>query len=88
MPSKGNKTAEAKRLPDLLTVREAAAALRVGEAKLRRLIHEGILLACRIGVEFRIPQDAIQGYVERTVAVAPLHQKAIRGKSRRPNSEG
>lgn len=57
--------------PALLTVKEAAAILKVGEAKLRGLIHKGDLLAYRVGVELRVPNQALQAFVERNVARHP-----------------
>jgi excisionase family DNA binding protein len=43
----------------LLTVREAAAALRVSEATIRRLIADGGLEVLRVRGSIRIPHEAL-----------------------------
>src|SRR5262245_25135270 len=65
--------------PALLTVKEAAAVLKVGEAKLRGLIHKGDLLAYRVGVELRISHEALRAFIERNVAGGPHFQSVGRG---------
>jgi excisionase family DNA binding protein len=52
-------------VPDILTVPEAAAYLRVSEAEVMRLIDEGKLPAARIGDSFRIARIAIEDFLQQ-----------------------
>ena len=52
-------------VPDILTVPEAAAYLRVSEAEVMRLIDEGKLPAARIGDSFRIARIAIEDFLKQ-----------------------
>lgn len=52
------------RVPDILTVAEAAAYLRVSEAEVMRLIDEGKLAAARIGDSYRIARIAIDDFMQ------------------------
>ena len=45
--------------PQLLTIFEVAAILRVSKHTVYRLVHDGDLEAIRVGRSFRIPQHAI-----------------------------
>jgi excisionase family DNA binding protein len=47
------------RLPEVLTVREAAAILRVGRNQLYQAVERGQLRAVRIGRSIRIPKQAL-----------------------------
>ena len=47
-------------LPEVLTVREAAAILRVGRNQLYQAVERGQLRAVRIGRSIRIPKHALQ----------------------------
>jgi excisionase family DNA binding protein len=47
------------RLPEVLTVREAAAILRVGRNQLYQAVASGQLPAVRIGRSIRIPTQAL-----------------------------
>jgi excisionase family DNA binding protein len=47
------------RLPEVLTVREAAAILRVGRNQLYQAVERGQLQAVRIGRSIRIPKQAL-----------------------------
>lgn len=47
------------RLPEVLTVREAAAVLRVGRNQLYQAVAHGQLRAIRIGRSIRIPKQAL-----------------------------
>lgn len=47
-------------LPDLLTVAEVAALLRVSRMTVYRLIHTDELPAIRLGRSFRIPTHAVR----------------------------
>jgi excisionase family DNA binding protein len=47
------------RLPEVLTVREAAAVLRVGRNQLYQAVGRGQLRAVRIGRSIRIPKQAL-----------------------------
>jgi excisionase family DNA binding protein len=53
------------RVPDILTVPEAAAYLHVSEAEVMRLIDEGKLPAARIGDSFRIARIAIEDFLKQ-----------------------
>lgn len=68
MQSNLSRREEAAAAPALLTVREAAALLKVGEAKLRRIIHGGFLRAYRVGAELRIAESDLRSFVETNVA--------------------
>ena len=54
---------------DLLTVREAAAMLRVSQVTLRRYVASGKLPAVRVGRNVRIERAAAEGIA--TAAIAP-----------------
>jgi excisionase family DNA binding protein len=60
----GQPIATPLRVPDILTVPEAAAYLRVSEAEVMRLIDEGKLPAARIGDSFRIARIAIDDFLK------------------------
>jgi len=47
-----------------LTVREVAAALRIGKSTVYRLIQKDELLALRIGRSLRVPLAALHRYIE------------------------
>lgn len=49
--------------PDIMTIPEAAAYLRVSEAEVMRLIDDGKLPAARIGDSFRIARIAIEDFL-------------------------
>lgn len=53
------------RPPDIMTVAEAAAYMRVPEADVLRLIDEGKLGAARIGDTYRIARIAIEDFMQR-----------------------
>ena len=48
-----------------LTVAEVAAMMRVSKMTVYRLVHSGELPAVRVGRSFRVPQDAVHGYLEK-----------------------
>lgn len=50
---------------DLLTVREAAAALRVSRMTVYRHIHSGELPSVHFGRSYRIPTTAVEAYLNR-----------------------
>jgi excisionase family DNA binding protein len=56
----------ADRRPDMqfLTVAEVAAMLRVSKMTVYRLVHAGSLTAVRVGRSFRVPQRAVDEYLE------------------------
>jgi excisionase family DNA binding protein len=56
-------------LPEVLTVREAAAILRVGRNQLYQAVGRGELGAVRIGRSIRIPKQAL---VDLLTAASPL----------------
>jgi excisionase family DNA binding protein len=55
----GSSTSTLATLPEVLTVREAAAILRVGRNQLYQAIARGELGAVRIGRSIRIPKHAL-----------------------------
>jgi excisionase family DNA binding protein len=55
----GSSTSALATLPEVLTVREAAAILRVGRNQLYQAITRGELGAVRIGRSIRIPKQAL-----------------------------
>jgi excisionase family DNA binding protein len=54
------------RLADVqfLTVAEVAAMLRVSKMTVYRLVHAGDLNAVRVGRSFRVPQHAVDVYLD------------------------
>ncbi len=54
-----NPAATLERLPEVLTVREAAAILRIGRNQLYEAVARGELRALRIGRTIRIPRQAL-----------------------------
>jgi excisionase family DNA binding protein len=55
----GSSTTTVAMLPEVLTVREAAAILRVGRNQLYQAVTRGELGAVRIGRSIRIPKHAL-----------------------------
>jgi excisionase family DNA binding protein len=49
-----------------LTVAEVAAAMRVSKMTVYRLVHAGELPAVRVGRSFRVPEDAVDGYLRKS----------------------
>jgi excisionase family DNA binding protein len=47
-----------------LTVAEVAAMMRVSKMTVYRLVHAGELPAVRVGRSFRVPELAVNGYLE------------------------
>ena len=47
-----------------LTVAEVAAAMRVSKMTVYRLVHNGELPAVRVGRSFRVPEDAVDSYLQ------------------------
>ncbi|MDQ2709442.1 MAG: helix-turn-helix domain-containing protein [Actinomycetota bacterium] len=50
---------------DLLTVAQAAAAMRVSKMTVYRMLHAGELPAIRVGHSFRIHRNGLDGYLRR-----------------------
>jgi excisionase family DNA binding protein len=50
-------------MEDLLTLAEAAEALRVSQATVRRLIERGELRGVRVGRLWRVPKAALEAYL-------------------------
>jgi excisionase family DNA binding protein len=63
-------------LPILLTVREAAEALKVAEVSVRRLLSSGQLAAYKVGRNWRIPRESIMNYLTTNT----IFQQAARGE--------
>ena len=55
----GSSTSTLATLPEVLTVREAAAILRIGRNQLYQAVARGELDAVRIGRSIRIPKHAL-----------------------------
>ena len=49
-----------------LTVAEVAAMMRVSKMTVYRLVHNGELPAVRVGRSFRVPEDAVNEYLQRS----------------------
>jgi excisionase family DNA binding protein len=49
-----------------LTVAEVAAAMRVSNMTVYRLVHSGELPAARVGRSFRVPESAVNEYLRRS----------------------
>lgn len=47
-----------------LTVAEVAAMMRVSKMTVYRLVHSGELPAVRVGRSFRVPENAIEAYLQ------------------------
>jgi excisionase family DNA binding protein len=47
-----------------LTVAEVAALMRVSRMTVYRLVHSGELAAVRVGRSFRVPEQALHGYLK------------------------
>ncbi|MBZ8177626.1 excisionase family DNA-binding protein [Corynebacterium poyangense] len=50
-----------------VTVAEVAEAMRVSKMTVYRLVHSGTLPAVRVGRSFRVPEQAVNDYLERSV---------------------
>lgn len=47
-----------------LTVAEVASIMRVSKMTVYRMVHNGDLPAVRVGRSFRVPEDAVNSYLE------------------------
>jgi excisionase family DNA binding protein len=54
----------------LLTVEEAAQALKVGRTRMFALLREGRIASVRIGTSRRVPEPAIAAYVDELMSEA------------------
>ncbi len=52
--------------PKFLTVAEVAAQMRVSKMTVYRLVHNGTLEAVRVGRSFRVTEEAVQDYLEKS----------------------
>ena len=52
--------------PKFLTVAEVAAMMRVSKMTVYRLVHSGELPAVRVGRSFRVPEDQVNEYLQRS----------------------
>ncbi|MCF4005813.1 helix-turn-helix domain-containing protein [Corynebacterium uropygiale] len=50
-----------------VTVAEVAEIMRVSKMTVYRLVHSGTLPAVRVGRSFRVPEQAVNEYLERSV---------------------
>lgn len=51
---------------EFLTVAEVAAQMRVSKMTVYRLVHSGELEAVRVGRSFRVPEKAVQTFLEKS----------------------
>jgi excisionase family DNA binding protein len=51
--------------PELLTVMEAAAVLRIGRELAYRMVRTGEIPSIRLGKQYRVPRAALMKYLER-----------------------
>jgi excisionase family DNA binding protein len=58
-----------------LTVYEVARLMRLSKMSVYRLLHSGELEAVRVGHSFRVPEQAVVGYL-RDAAFTPAGQQA------------
>jgi excisionase family DNA binding protein len=56
-------TAEQQAWPELMTVAEVAAIMRVSKMTVYRLVHSGEIEAIRVGRSFRVPKQAVDQYL-------------------------
>lgn len=50
-----------------LTVAEVASIMRVSKMTVYRMVHNGDLPAVRVGRSFRVPEDAVNTYLETSL---------------------
>lgn len=53
-----------------LTVAEVATMMRVSKMTVYRLVHGGTLPAVRVGRSFRVPEQAVQDYLQHSYVEA------------------
>jgi excisionase family DNA binding protein len=53
-----------------LTVAEVAAIMRVSKMTVYRLVHDGKLPAVRVGRSFRVPEQEVHSYLQRSFVEA------------------
>lgn len=54
----------ARRVDELLTVSEVAEVMRVSKMTVYRLVHSGELPAIQVGRSYRVPQRALEEYLD------------------------
>ena len=64
-----NAIAAAHALPELWSVSKVAAYLKVSPAKVRRLIRLRKIQATKVGGHWRVPTDAIVGFLEENISI-------------------
>lgn len=52
--------------PKFLTVAEVAAMMRVSKMTVYRLVHNGELPAVRVGRSFRVTEDDVNAYLQKS----------------------
>ena len=68
----------------LFSIQDVARILGIREESVRRLVHEGRLRASRVGVLLRVPQSALERYLEENVSTGPdSRRNGWRGKTKR-----
>ena len=65
----------------LYSVSQVAKILQVGENTVRKFIFEGKLRAWRVGVYIRIPQSAVEAFVEESPCIKPDTRRGPRRKA-------
>ncbi len=53
-----------------LTVAEVAAIMRVSKMTVYRLVHEGAIASVKVGRSYRVPENAVDSYLERAYTEA------------------
>lgn len=64
-----------------LTVAEVAEMLRVSRMTVYRWIHAGELPAVRFGRSFRVPQQAVEAFMEQAELAGGFHMEDDEGRS-------
>lgn len=62
--------------PLLLTVKEAAALMRIGRDTTYPLVAEGRIPSVKLGKQIRIPRAALLAHLEKEAFRAPVDEKA------------
>ena len=69
--------------PTLFTVQEVAQSLRVHSRTVYSLIHQGELKAVKVGTQWRVPESALYGFIERG-GPGQVRAQETKGQGRRP----
>ena len=61
---------------NFLTVQEVAELMRVSKMTVYRMVHAGELPAVRFGRSYRVPQNAVEGYLKAAIVDGTGHGHA------------